>query len=340
MTTYYIDGAVGDDANAGTAEGAGNAWASMSKAFSTVVAGDTVWVKASVTYTDQATFLPVGANNAWIRYEGYTTTPGDGGIVTFDGQSTDAYCWNISGTTGSYAEFVNFKWTGYTGTALAFSTSSDFIAFVNCEWTNNGGAFQFDNNVGCIDCSMNNHSNVSWWDIDNSGRYYGCSFYNNASKMNSASPTFINCIWYNNTKSATSGEFNQAMNVMVNCTLDGEGDATVALANQTTNSIIANCVFHDYQPGVGMPYVIDFSGIPTTWVQGNYMLSNCFSNCGGDYNYELENLTTQYANSRCLGYGDVITSDVSFTDEAGNDYTLAADSPALDAGLTPNLGSG
>jgi hypothetical protein len=36
MTTYYVDTAVGNDGNAGTSEGAGNAWATIDKAMNTV----------------------------------------------------------------------------------------------------------------------------------------------------------------------------------------------------------------------------------------------------------------------------------------------------------------
>ena len=50
-TTWYVDGAVGNDSNAGTSPGAGNAWATIGKATSTAAAGDTVNVKASATYT-------------------------------------------------------------------------------------------------------------------------------------------------------------------------------------------------------------------------------------------------------------------------------------------------
>ncbi len=77
MATYYVDGAVGDDGNLGTSEGAGNAWATLTKAMNTVAAGDKVWVKASATYTETMTMVTVGAQGTPIVFEGYTTATGD-----------------------------------------------------------------------------------------------------------------------------------------------------------------------------------------------------------------------------------------------------------------------
>ena len=88
---YYVDVAVGHDANAGTSEGAGNAWASWRKAADTVVAGDHVHVKASGVYSaadgenDCICLIDTpGTLNTPIVWEGYYATPGDGGIVTLD----------------------------------------------------------------------------------------------------------------------------------------------------------------------------------------------------------------------------------------------------------------
>ena len=84
MTTYYVDGAVGNDGNAGTSEGAGNAWATIDHAMNTVAAGDKVFVKATGTYSETPVMDTVGASNNPITFEGYTTTPGDNGKVTVD----------------------------------------------------------------------------------------------------------------------------------------------------------------------------------------------------------------------------------------------------------------
>jgi hypothetical protein len=86
MPNYYVDGAAGNDANAGTAPGAGNAWATLSKAASVAAAADTLHVKGSATYDITAGLVFNGGssvpNNNPLSVVGYTTTPGDGGKPT------------------------------------------------------------------------------------------------------------------------------------------------------------------------------------------------------------------------------------------------------------------
>ena len=85
MTTYYVDNVDGDDANAGTSEGSGNAWASIGKAMQTVAAGDHVGIKVTGTdYTveDGSTdsigaIITAGTAASPIIFEAYTTTLGD-----------------------------------------------------------------------------------------------------------------------------------------------------------------------------------------------------------------------------------------------------------------------
>ena len=104
MTDYYVDGAVGSDLNNGLAEGAGNAFETITQGLSVVVAGDRVYVKASVTYNETATIVTAGSGFNYILLEGYTSTVGDNGQVTIDGQSTRAR--GVDCTTGGAANYV------------------------------------------------------------------------------------------------------------------------------------------------------------------------------------------------------------------------------------------
>ena len=157
MTTYYVDGAVGNDGNAGTSEGAGNAWATIQKALDTVVADDIVYVKASATYSESATASTNGSIGAPIRFIGYTSTTTDGGKVTISATGTNA----VSGSTFlAYYAWSNFIFTGGSGTAFDMSTSGDNAYFYNCEFTN-AGAFGFRG--------------------DNSFTFYRCEFTGNTS---------------------------------------------------------------------------------------------------------------------------------------------------------------
>ena len=53
-TDYYVDPSVGDNGNAGTSAGAGNAWKDAEHAAETISGGGhTIYLKASADYTDE-----------------------------------------------------------------------------------------------------------------------------------------------------------------------------------------------------------------------------------------------------------------------------------------------
>lgn len=81
MATYYVDGAAGNDSNAGTSTGA--AWATIGHALATISGGDLVYVKASAIYSiSSGLTFSTGTAGTLTRLIGYTTTPGDGGQAT------------------------------------------------------------------------------------------------------------------------------------------------------------------------------------------------------------------------------------------------------------------
>ena len=101
MTTYYIDTAVGNDGNAGTSEGSGNAWATIQKGADSGTSGDNFYVKASGTYNEKVDFDTVGATGvvgARRNFIGYTTTPGDNGLVTISGGGSRTSCFDLNGS--------------------------------------------------------------------------------------------------------------------------------------------------------------------------------------------------------------------------------------------------
>ena len=160
MTTYYVDGAVGNDSNAGTSPGSGNAWATIAKAASTVVAGDTAYIKASATYTITSTITlsNTGSQSAGaIRYEGYTTTPG-----ARDGRPT------ITTSTNSMPMLtpgVNFM--GITLVHLNFTTTaatrSTFINTNTYAWSGVS-----------VDCVFNGFTSV--YNGQQNCLWFGCEF--------------------------------------------------------------------------------------------------------------------------------------------------------------------
>lgn len=97
MATYYVDGAVGNDTNAGTSAGAGNAWATVSHGVATMSGGDTLNVKATVTYTITGTMTPpAGSAGLPTIIQGYTTTVGDGGQATIQISSGSFFMFTLS----------------------------------------------------------------------------------------------------------------------------------------------------------------------------------------------------------------------------------------------------
>ena len=109
---YYVDGTNGDDSNAGTSAGAGNAWATIGKAMlnrGVVGAGDTIYV-ATGTYSEkiQGTFTGGTSGNPvnLVADGDVTVTPGDdlaGSQVFYSAtDAASARYWNVSGFTFRY----------------------------------------------------------------------------------------------------------------------------------------------------------------------------------------------------------------------------------------------
>lgn len=314
MTTYYVDTAVGNDANAGTSEGSGNAWATIDKAMSTVVAGDKVYIKASGTYSETPNIDTAGTLAAPITYEGYTSTPGDGGKATISGSTN---CVTTSLAVNQYMIWKNMIFTGASSHAYS-CTNDDYCIFYNCEFHTNGGwGIAFDNALVLVNCIF--YGNTTYHvDADNSIYAFGCKFYNLASgttSLNSASNVYMsNCLFYNNSPSL----YETFAGILVNnCTFDGEGGSGQAIV-LNANCMFFNNIVYDYDSataavGLNASHQYPFAVVAYNLVNGN-----------ATANYSL----TGYE----IGYQDV-TSAPSFNNEAGDDYTLAADSPAINAGL-------
>ena len=120
MTTYYGDGAVGNDANAGTSEGAGNAWATIDKAMNTVAAGDTVYIKASATYDETANIDTAGTQGSPISFIGYSSTITDEGKVTWTKSSSGSCLTDTPSST--YYHFRNIKFNNAASSNISVAS--------------------------------------------------------------------------------------------------------------------------------------------------------------------------------------------------------------------------
>ena len=321
MTTYYVDTAVGNDANAGTSEGAGNAWATIDKAMNTVIAGDHVYVKASGTYNEQATIDTAGtawSSGNYFTFEGYSSTPGDNGRVTIDAQSTRSFCIDTIQTGALYYLFKNFELVNATGNGVQFGASPDNSMWINCRFGNCGTfGFSGDNSHGFLHCKFDGNGSRPI-DIDASCFFILCELTGSSLGPSQSSAGFWNCLIYELTSAVLI-----APGSVIHCTIDAEGASGDVLTNVSTTAIypgMFNILYDSTQYGV------DTAALPSG---PNFYGYNLINNTGfGDYNP-----------SRSLpwyGFGDA-SGAPAFTDEAGNDYTLSDTSPAIDVVPTPGL---
>ncbi|MGD9632180.1 MAG: right-handed parallel beta-helix repeat-containing protein [Pirellulales bacterium] len=149
-TTYYVDVTTGSDSDDGLSEG--NAWQTLSKAASTLAAGDTVYVKASASYTltSTVTWAVQGTIDAQVNIIGYTSTITDGGQATVTSSTNSVAL--FTGNNADYYTFKNFNFThtaGTRGNGVTNTTSqSNPVTFINCTWD------------GCLSAFLPGSSNI------------------------------------------------------------------------------------------------------------------------------------------------------------------------------------
>jgi len=322
MTTYYVDTVLGDDGNAGTSEGAGNAWATIDKAMNTVAAGDLVYVKASGSYQESLTIDTAGTNAAPIIFEGYTSTPGDNGKATVDGNSIVSVLLS-SVPTVAYYIFKNLIFTNATSSGIGDSGLSS-VAWFNCEFTNNGAnGVLADNDNAFINCIIANNG-ANGTDLDLTCSAIGCEIYGNGSAQWNAL-TWIsfchNLVYGHSSAGFDIVNLGGAAGTCANNTIDGEGVAAVngIDVGGGAESFFFNNILYD----------IDSKGVnlsATPLIGAHFQGFNL-----------MNSVTTPYTAS--VGFGltgeQDVTSAPGFTDEAGDDYTLDSASPAKNAGIQP-----
>ena len=256
MPTYYVDGAVCNDGNLGTSEGAGNAWATIDHAMNSVASGDHVYIKASAAYTETPNIDTPGNSSNIVVIEGYTTTPGDDGKATIDGESTRSYCLTGS-TAATYYIWKNTKFINATSHG-AFIAAQDVMQFVNCEFNNNGASGLFgDNSIAFINCVATGNA-TRGIDID-SGNVVGCIFHTNGQEQyyNVGSGMFYKNLIYGQTNTADAAVYFAGATNIIGNTIDGENIANYGIsAALMGNGIVLDNILHDCDAGF-LPQVND-----------------------------------------------------------------------------------
>lgn len=323
MATYYIE-AAGADTNAGTSQGAGNAWLTIDKAMNTVAAGDTVYVKNDQTYAEVATIDTGGTNTAPIRFVGYTSTITDGGVATITGSAARTNCIADSlAVVRVYYVFENFRFTNATAAGVLLSVQATF--WKNCQFDTNatigiqaGSAF-FEN------CKFNDNTTRGAMMDSLSAVFIGCRFYANGtdglahtSGLNGVCVCAFCTFYSNGSVSILAGQGNDSPIVLINCTIDGDAkDSTdgLKLGGFRQLPVVVNSVFYDCVTGINST---------------NDQLSAIISR-----NNLVNGNTTAYTNFQT--WTDEVTSAPSFNAESSQDYRPSSSSPLLSAGFDENV---
>jgi len=323
VSTYYISAASGSDVNSGLSEAL--AWATVDKGMNTVAAGDKVWVKGDGDYAELATIDTVGTVTSPIVFEGYTTTPGDGGRATITGSDARANCVvdSTAATTPLYYVFKNFRFTAATGTG--FLTDGHRITFKNCKFDTNGLRGLHGRTLSCEACEFTSNTSDGCWAEDSgativSAIFIACKFYSNGARgllAQSINAAVYGCIFFSNaTSNCTIGGNDDKLVSVINCTFDGDAkDSDTGIIVGSTGSIFAfvNLVLYDCTTGLDA----------TPGNMGELVISR---------NNLVNANTTAYVSAAT--FTGEVTSAPQFTNEvAGADYTPAAGSPLINAGL-------
>lgn len=318
MTTYYVDTAVGNDANAGTSEGAGNAWATIQKALDTVAADDHVYIKATGNYAGGNLLKTAGGTSTTICFEGYTSTPGDGGKITIDATGSTYGVSENTVTTSAHYMFRNIKIINATSHGWYFP-GCDINMYQNCEANNNGGnGWLVDRTCYFSGCRAKGNTLVGFF-MDISSAVYKCEAGNNGSQQFDIGSS-LGCV--GNLAYGADGShalFNSGGGLCLQNTFDGEGQANIDAYENGGASIlyIMDNIFHDVGSGTG--YCCNLSGT----LYGTAMIDNNL----------FSSVTNKYDVTRTPGTPNDIDAAAGFSDEANDDYTLDAASAAVGAGI-------
>jgi len=295
----------------------GGAWLTLAKPLLVVEVGVKVNVKAGTSYNETANISLIGSVTAPIVFEGYTTTIGDGGIITIDGQSTRASGITDSTSGSTRYVFKNFRITGHTAVGVDMPTANTLV-WKNCRFDNNGSIGGVDVNDFTLfeDCDFDNNTG-SGVTTGEKTVFIGCRAFDNTVRgFSMEAGTCVHCVAWGNTNGQFYSPGTLGPNIFVNCTVDGEGGGATTGFEVVNNieAIVVNCIIHDNNIGM------DVGDIGELLVSRNNLLN---SN------------TTRYA-----GGGQTFTGEVlavpGFQDEVAHDYRLIASSAAINAGFDAN----
>lgn len=316
MPDVYVDKLNGDDvANDGSTE---------ALAFETIqaaiddgrTAGDTIWVQGTADYLEDVLIQLSGTGVTGtaanpITIEGYTTTPGDGGKATIDGENTRANCISADGLVRCY-RIRNFIFTGCTGPIINDTGGTYFWEFENCEATDGTGSpttfcssMRECSILNCLIENMSSHGlNLatarSWQAVDNIIRNNGGDgiFISSYRVVN----LIRNQIYGNTGDGIDVGSASDG--VIIGNTIDDNTDGIDISGSNHQQLVIRNNVISNHTDG------IDLSG-----PSNNGLVD-------ADFNAYYNNSNNTNGSSLHLdGDNDVQCDSDPYEDDTNNDYT-------------------
>lgn len=310
----------------------GGAWATMGgpgafiDSTSTNSNGDLPRINMTGTHTYSSSQTISSIATVMVTWEGYTSSPGDGGYATIDGGTSGASYIVIS-LTGNQHFFKNFWWknNGSSGTTqwlnVNAGTSRCYFYRITCS-NCRGAAFRVSNgNCMFLECeafsfNAGNGGNGAGFSLALAGTCVRCTAYGgtnvNSSGFNNnggVGVSFVDCIAWGNTGSSGGGLVVSARSTTMvqNCTFYGNSyGINVNNAGLGAITVVENCHFESN----------------TTWaVSGSHNLQTGFLNNNSYYNNGGAGHTNTTNATRWVESGGIDISSSGLKDPANGDFT-------------------
>jgi hypothetical protein len=241
-----IDRSAGSSATGGTGSVGGGRASFLDAFFETVIAGNTIWVKAGGTFTLTAAVAVAkdGTQQNYIKIFGYNSSRGDN--PTEDNRpliAAGAFLFIFD----NYWEIYNLRVT--TTESIGLSVDNDG-RIVNCKSFNssvsaNRTAIRAKNTSSTVeDCEA---ISTNGYGIQPQGEVIGCNVHDSANGIYIFAETAIaNCI----IDTCTKGVFLQRLSSVRNCTIYNCTDAIYSNSNAHNNVTIKNNIIKDNTTGI------------------------------------------------------------------------------------------
>ncbi len=276
----------------------------------------TVNIKASVTYTEMPYFNGAqGIATAPMKWIGYTTTPGDNGIVTIDAESSRAYAIRTNGSN-IFAQVTNIH--GLNATTSAMGGNGQQVTWRNCKGSASPKGFFSASGTYFIGCYALNNTAIGFTG-GGECRTYSCVAEGNGSHgINCDTGVVYGCLAVSNADDGINFDNSNDYQVVIGCTIDGDNDDSTTGIKLTdpNQSEIVNCIVYDCAVGIEAGSAGAESGRRA------------------NYNNLLNGNATDYVNWE---EGERFQSGAPLFVNEGTDYGLQLGSPAEGNGATPAI---